>query len=491
MTDELQAPAEMSLAGAVEAIGGTLTVREGRPHTRTRSYYDTFDRRLRDAGLALWHEQGQLVLGERRQPVRRPTRPLLLGDLAPGPLREALAPVLEMRALLPLGHVRAREQGLDVLDAERKTVARLTLLDADGTARSAGVRAELAGLRGYDRELEDVRARLVEELGFVPARHDLADELAGPDAPRGTVAGIRRGQAAGDATSAVLTHLLDVIEANLDGTLRDIDTEFLHDLRVAVRRSRSVQKELRGVFDPGELDAFRAEFRWLQEVTGPTRDLDVWLLEFEDYRALVDPRFRSDLDPVLGLLRVRRQRAFRAMRRALRSERAGTLRDGWRRFLAGLPARAPGPADAKRPIEELAGPRIDRVYRRIVTGGQAIEESSPAQALHDLRKKGKELRYLLELFGAPIYGEEKVRPLVKTLKGLQDVLGRHQDRAVQAAMVSSLRDELAGRPAALVAMGALAQALIDDERAARGEFARRFEDFASRRTRALLKEALR
>ncbi len=32
--------------------------------------------------------------------------------------------------------------------------------------------------------------------------------------------------------------------------------------------------------------------------------------------------------------------------------------------------------------------------------GGAIDESSPAEAYHELRKKGKELRYLLELFGA-------------------------------------------------------------------------------------------
>ena len=72
-----------------------------------------------------------------------------------------------------------------------------------------------------------------------------------------------------------------MIEANLEGTIADLDSEFLHDFRVSVRRSRAVQRELKGVFAPAELARFRAEFRWLQQVTGDARDLDVYVLEFE------------------------------------------------------------------------------------------------------------------------------------------------------------------------------------------------------------------
>ena len=61
--------------------------------------------------------------------------------------------------------------------------------------------------------------------------------------------------------------------------------------------------------------------------------------------------------------------------------------------------------------------------------GRRIGDDSPAEALHDLRKKGKELRYLLEFF-ASLYAADVVKPMVSTLKGLQDVLGRFQDREV-------------------------------------------------------------
>ena len=123
--------------------------------------------------------------------------------------------------------------------------------------------------------------------------------------------------------------------------------------------------------------------------------------------------------------------------------------------------------------------------------GFAIDSSSPAEAYHELRKKGKELRYMLELFGSPLYPAEVVKPMIKALKSLQDVLGRHQDREVQVAMLRSLRDEvsaLPGGPAALMAMGVLVDRLLADEQAARDEFAERFAVFASESERRTVQE---
>jgi CHAD domain-containing protein len=281
---------------------------------------------------------------------------------------------------------------------------------------------------------------------------------------------------------------LGVIEANLEGTIEDLDSEFLHDLRVSVRRSRAVQRELKGVFAPAELAHFRAEFRWLQQVSGDARDLDVHVLEFGAMRALVPDPMQDDLEPLLDVLQARRVKAHAQLVRDLRSGHTTQLLSSWRAFLdrleEGDETERP---DAARPIGQVAGERIRKVYRRMVRMGEAIDESSPAEDYHELRKKGKELRYLLELFGAPLYPGEIVKPMIKTLKGLQDVLGRHQDREVQVALLRSLGPEV-GEPAALMAMGALIGRLADDERAARGEFAGRFAEFASKEQRRLVKE---
>jgi CHAD domain-containing protein len=180
------------------------------------------------------------------------------------------------------------------------------------------------------------------------------------------------------------------------------------------------------------------------------------------------------------------------MVQALRSERAEDVRRDWAALLevlVGLPTV--DRPDATRPILELAGVRIRKVYRRMVKMGRAIDPSSPPEDYHELRKKGKELRYLLELFGAPLYPSDVVKPMIKTLKSLQDVLGRHQDREVQISMLRSLTSEVSALPggdAALMAMGLLVERLGEDERAARAEFASRFAEFASKSQRKLVKK---
>ena len=114
--------------------------------------------------------------------------------------------------------------------------------------------------------------------------------------------------------------------------------------------------------------------------------------------------------------------------------------------------------------------------------GEAISDASPAEDFHELRKKGKELRYLLELFGVQLFDADVVGPLIDSLKDLQELLGRHQDREVQVAMVRSLTGEVAPRPGggpACLAMGTLVARLRDDELAARRAFAESFAELAS------------
>ena len=100
---------------------------------------------------------------------------------------------------------------------------------------------------------------------------------------------------------------------------------------------------------------------------------------------------------------------------------------------AGADAAADDTEDRPRaalPIEAVAADRIRKVYRRMVRDGDRIDDDSPDEDLHELRKRGKELRYLLELFGS-LFPDDVVKPTVKALKDLQDVLGHFQDRSVQ------------------------------------------------------------
>ncbi|HEY2161601.1 MAG TPA: CHAD domain-containing protein [Solirubrobacteraceae bacterium] len=497
-------PEGMTLAAAGKVLGERLEVRDGHTCVGDRAYYDTFDGRLRAAGrLAVW-EDGSLELIEiaadrtlAGAPVAKPRRPLFAGELPEGPLRGALTPLLADRALLPLIEIHCRERLFDVLDREHKTVVRMRLQQPALGRRRLRPRIHVAAVRGYDKALRRVGQTLTAELGFEQSQEALVDEAvvlsgARPGGTSGRIAvSFEPRQDAGAAAAAVLRRLLGVAEANMEGAVADVDSEFLHDLRVSVRRTRAVQRELRHVFEPTELERFRDDFRWLQQVTGDARDLDVYLLEFEQMRALVPAALRPDLDALRAVLARRRAGARRRMVRALRSERTASLLADWSAFLGRLERNESGGPDAGRPIGEVAGERIAKVYARMVRTGDAIGLASVAGDYHELRKKGKELRYLLELFGAQLFPAEVVKPMIKSLKALQDVLGRYQDREVQAATLRSLSGAVASAsegPAALMAMGVLVERLEEDQLAARDQFADTFATFASRRQRKLVRE---
>ncbi len=504
---DLLLPEGLTVEAASSALQRRFAIRERELTETERTFYDTFDGLLHADGLVATHQDGHFYVGDSYE-IPWPTAPrrLLANELSASPMRDALEPVIGVRALLPRARLRIRVHAFDVLNRDDKTIARIALeepmlVSSERRLVALRPRVRLTPVRGYDRQCARVRKTVERELGFEQAQQPLADEAVIADgrllegiSSKPTVK-LRGRQPAVLAVTGVLERLWEVIDANLAGTLADLDSEFLHDFRVAIRRSRAVQRELKPALPVEQLERFRAEFKWLQQVTGDARDMDVYVGDFELMRSLVPEDFRGDLQPLLGVLGAHRLTARREMVRALRSDRARELWEQWPEFLYALRAEriASGPAGAEA-IRPLAGDRIAKLYRRMVRMGGAIDDHSAAEALHALRKKGKELRYMLELFGAELFPSRVIKPMVKTLKGLQDVLGRHQDREVQAATVRGLREEVAslpGGPEALMAMGLLVEGIIEDQAVARAEFNDRFAKFASKRQRKLVKDTFR
>jgi CHAD domain-containing protein len=494
---ELLLPASVDPAQAIELLSERLELQLGRPGTQDRLLLDSFDGRLRDAGLRAEAVGGELVVHEPGAPVRRAevrrARRYLAAELPAGVAKERVAEVLGPRALLPRARVRSTVQPMAVLDGDAKTVARLTIersvvMDGDGRTELTP-RLEIRPVLGYDKAFERTVVLARDRLGFAPAEHSLYD--AAVRATGGRPSGIKSkpqvelpgDTRADEAARIVLNALADIAEINLPGAVDDLDSEFLHDLRVSIRRARSVLRELKGVHPPEARAQVREELKWAQGLTGPVRDLDVQLLEWDALAASLATARAAELAALRDVLERRRGSERAGLRRALRSNRFAAALRGWRE-LADTPPPAgedPERPDAATPIAALAGARIRKVYRRMVRDGTAIDDASPPEALHDLRKRGKELRYLLELFG-DAYPKTVVKPMISTLKGLQDVLGRFQDRATQIGFLRGLADELAtepGGPAALLALGSVLDAVEADQREARAEFPDAFAPFAA------------
>jgi CHAD domain-containing protein len=487
-----------------DAMSDALSARVEPRRIERRSWIDTFDWRLYKAGLVLEHQrhggESAVVLsdlrGERvaRIPVGQRGE-LSIADLPEGPIWDQVAALAGPRALFARVTVEGPVTMLSALDDEAKTVARVAVegpqVVEDGDSLPLRVRVE--PLRGYAKEARATAKRLATVAGLTRADEPLWWAACHA---RGIEPGVYRSKPevdidpalpASQAFAILLGELLDIARVNVDGTLRQLDTEFLHDLRVAVRRCRAALKVAKGVLDEPARFRYATELKWIGDVTTPSRDLDVYLLGFDEMveRALNPEAMR----PFHALLSRHGRKSHTALNRALRSRRFGRLLEDWPGDLASAEELGP---EADRPIADVAGDRLRTAWRRVHKRGSVITDASPAEALHDLRKRCKELRYLLELF-AGLYTKSAHKEIVGELKQLQNNLGEFQDAESQRHLIMEYAEELAAAdvPAAtLIAMGRLDEHFERRQAAARAEFAARWSAFDRKHNRRVFTKML-
>jgi len=472
------------------------------PETYQVHYYDSFDWRLFRANKVLaWQQRNndsQLCLfstGGDSTPtaIRLEQAPSRFADeLPPGQLRQELVGLLDLRALLPVVTIETHSLPYRWVDKEGKTRLRLylenhRLVQPGGKRSTLCKRIRLEPLQGYTKTANRVRGVLETELGLHPEDEDLlARALATIDRNAGDYSSklsipLEPELRADAAMRRVLLTLLETMEVNEAGTIANLDTEFLHDFRVAVRRTRSALGQMKTVFPTATLNRFRDKFAWLGSITSPTRDLDVYLLKFENYRSQLPEALQADLEPLRTFLERHHEQEQTRLSRELQTARYRQIKNQWRRYLTSPLPQRPAAGDARRPIGEVGPRRTWRMYKRVLREGQAITPASPAEDLHELRKSCKKLRYLMEFF-QHLYPPKKIRALIKELKGLQENLGDFQDLDVQIHTLKKYSEQMTQEgdmtPRTELAMDILLKSLETRMRDVRDIFDSRFQRFA-------------
>lgn len=245
---------------------------------------------------------------------------------------------------------------------------------------------------------------------------------------------MRRRDRALDRFRAALAHHLSIIEKAWDPALRAEDPEALHDLRVAIRRTRALLANATGVVPRYVQQRFGTGFRDLGRATTAARDLDVSLL---DWQTNVD-RVDADLAPALGLVHaelVRRQQvALGSVRTALEAPESQQLVADWHAWLEAEPDYTP--ERAARSLRRVVARRLTRLRKRLER--RAADPS--AESRHEWRKDAKELRYLLEAF-SHLYPDRPRRRALKELVLAQESLGRQRDVLVQVGLINAVAAE--------------------------------------------------
>lgn len=489
MTHHFELQGHLTTENLITELSSKLKVQLVSQNYALKTYYDSFDWRLYSGGILCELNQSKstsrLILKDSQTDKTLASAALdAVPSFASGfdnvKIRKLVSPLLEMRALLPITTLDYTLYKLNILNNDGKTVLRI-FIEAYDLIQS---RIVLEPIKGYDKALVQVR-KILEQMEVKPTKNSvLVDALKTQGRKPKDYSSRLNIELAPDiradvAVKYIFSHLLKAIKINEQGTIANTDSEFLHDFRVAVRRTRSGLSQLKGVLPQSKTARFSQYFAWLGQLTNQTRDLDVYLVNFDDYKNSLPVTLRKDLEPLYDFLNVKQKLAHEVLAQKLKSSEYVTPLIEWEEFLKTPAIKKPTENNAGQPIKTLADHRIWKVYRRIIKEGNRITDQSPAQDLHELRKTCKKLRYLMEFFQS-LYPEKKIKPLIKSLKVFQEILGEFQDLEVQEQTLKKFSEEMIENqiPAnTLLAMGVLIQNLDHRRCQARKAFASKFDAF--------------
>ena len=249
-----------------------------------------------------------------------------------------------------------------------------------------------------------------------------------------------------DAINAVLRAGTAHLDANEFGMLRGSSPEYLHQMRVALRRLRAALGVFAPIVQVSRVARLRAELKWLAAGLGPARDWDVFmtqtlpLIESECGRPDAWTRLLARCERLRRSAGLRACRAIRTIRyrKLLRMLAAGVAPQG-----ATTPFRHGARAELQPRIGDHASALLEWRYRRAEKRGHRLGRQSP-RALHRFRIAIKNFRYAADTF-AGLYGAPEAREALKRLSRLQDILGAMNDAATAASLVERALGSRPGR----------------------------------------------
>lgn len=422
------------------------------------TYYDTPDQRLAAAALTLrrrtggddagWHLKLPVSAGVRDE-IRSPLSdevPAELADLVRSRVREAdLVPVVRLLSAREVRHLVDAEGAL-LAEVSLDRVLAEGLTGPGDTAEWTEIEVELAD-DGDPAFLDKVEKKLT-KAGVKPSAS--ASKLA--RALTETGAGVGGARPAPEAPVTAGDHVLAYVRTQrdaivaLDPAVRRDAFDSVHSMRVATRRLRSAFRSYGSVLDRTVTDPIGDELKWLAGELGVDRDQEV--LAETLTAALADLPEELVRGPV-----AERVQAWSDARRGGSRKRLIDVLDG-PRYLALLDVLDAVVADP--PLKKAAGGEPAKVIAKAVRKDFGKLSALVAEALdlpagpdrdlslHEARKKAKRTRYAAET-AAPALGSPATA-LVKAAKGLQTLLGDHQDSVLarEALREIALEAETAG-----------------------------------------------
>jgi CHAD domain-containing protein len=280
----------------------------------------------------------------------------------------------------------------------------------------------------------------------------------------------------------LLTELIKIL-SHETGSRTDRDLEDVHQMRVAMRRTRSLFRLVKPYFKKSVIQPFNREFANLAATLGEVRDLDVLLINLRAFAPKGKKKneaFQQLLDELERQRQVARQEwaamlDSRAYQRTIKSFGKFVTSPG-----KGAKAISDDPVVPFQIRHVLPGIIVSQLAN--VRAYETVMDNMDMAAFHRLRIAFKRLRYVVSLF-EPILGKP-VQPFIEEMKQIQDCLGEMHDCSAARDRLLDLAEDF--HPAA---QGYLTW-LDERESALRAHFFELWARFNTRRVQQQLASAI-
>jgi inorganic triphosphatase YgiF len=241
---------------------------------------------------------------------------------------------------------------------------------------------------------------------------------------------LQKSQPITSALQSLISACLSHVQSNVPGALLKLDEEYLHQVRVGLRRLRVVLAIAQRFHSDAELTALHEQVAKLCVELGRSREWDVFVTQTLAPICTRLPE-HAGLHDVLSVSERARKKQHAGMENSLASQDFQHL---LLRFGAWMHGDHWG--DTETTLKQFAVQVLERRNRQVSKHGKALVGENAAQ-LHVLRISCKKLRYSTEMFGSS-FAESKTTDYVAALAELQDILGTLNDIAVAHRLLDEL-----------------------------------------------------
>jgi CHAD domain-containing protein len=357
--------------------------------------------------------------------------------------RILLEKILDLRALMTMSEGVLKIEDISLQDDNGKTQVFFELVSfyRDVSAQAPLLtQVTLTPVTGYDSEYEQA-CELLEKLGGFQPRLNPMDSLLSaigvtpePYSVKPDLS-MEASMPARAAANSIISQMIEKQRLTEQGVIDDIDTEFLHHFRVALRMTRAAIAQLKEVYPEQDVLMLKERFGNLGRETNHLRDLDVFILDKPRYLTLLPDSLSAGLLPMFDDFEKDRENEVKRIGSWLSSaaykEEMQELENLFNKGYSACETEW-----SERPSIELAISKITKRYKKIQKVALKISDDTPDEAIHGIRIDCKKLRYLLYFFGG-LFDEKKTKLAAKQLKRLQDKLGLFNDLTVQGAYLET------------------------------------------------------